>query len=388
MMTTTTPPPNVIAARQQAIGTDYYALGYLALCIASYSDAGGTEEEIKAAIAANVPSLGQIGNVPGKWTLDWGPAITTSILSWKANLLFAASYRDPSTDLPIFSAVVIRGTDISAGFLGVLKQLHEDLEPGCQLVWPDGSGGCASEQQSSSSTQYIARGTFHGFQSLLALQGLNQSTQQTQTLGDFLAAFVPAYSTSSAPLPLIVTGHSLGGCQTSPVARWIHSQSWIDSGVVVVPHSFAAPTAGNEAFANAYLQELPNARRWYNSYDIVPMAFDQLATMDDLWFVSPYACGVKPSSLERAALLLLKTDVGNLQYAHEGGGSARLLNGVCGSSTTTVSGTTDGWGAQLEYQHFPPCGYWHLMVNQYSSTLGALAYPPWVTPAPQCSSSS
>ena len=380
----TTTPPNVAAARQQAIDTDYYALGHLALCIASYSDAGGTEEEIRAAIAANVPSLGQIGNVPGTWTLDWGPAITTSILSWKANLLFAASYRDPSSNLPIFSAVVIRGTDITAGFLGVLKQLHEDLEPGCQLLWPYGIGACADEKQSSSSAQYIARGTFHGFQSLLTLQGLNQSTQESQTLGDFLAAFVPANSDATAPLPLVVTGHSLGGCQTSPVARWINGQSWIDSGVVVVPHSFAAPTAGNAAFANAYVDELPNARRWFNSFDIVPMAFDQLATMDDLWFVSPYNCLVKPSSLESGAIGLLKTDVGKLQYAHEGGNSARLLNGACGSPSTTVTGTSDRWGAQLEYEHFPPCGYWNLMVNEYESTLGALAYPPWVQPAPTC----
>ena len=375
---TTTIPANVKLARQQAITTDYYALGYLALCVASYSDEGASPDKVKAAIAANVPTIGQIGDVPGTWTLDWGPAITTNLLSWKANLMFAASYRDPSTNIPIFTAIVIRGTDISAGFLGVVKQLHEDIEPGCQQEWGSGgTGTCANQEQSGSITPYIARGTYSGFKDLIALQGVNQSNQQTQTLSEFLADFLPDNASNIAPLPLIVTGHSLGGCQTSPVSLYVNGLSSVTAGgVTVVPNSFAAPTAGNGGFASDYIRQLPNARRWYNTLDLVPLAFDALSSIDSLW--TP--CGDPIPGWASAAVSLIKTDVGNLTYAHEGGNSARELTGSCGNT----SGSSDPWGAQLEWQHFPPCGYWALMTAQYGSQLGSLNYPAWVMPQPSC----
>lgn len=363
-------PANVAAARQQAITTDYYALGYLALCAASYSDETGSPKAIEAAVEAFVPAIGQIGDVPGKWTLDWGPAVTTNLLSWKANLLFAASYRDPASNLPIFSAVVIRGTDTEAGFLGVLTQVKEDLEPGRQLLWPSGAGDCATAEQSASDVPYIARGTFKGFHDLIGLQGVNRSTQAKQTVSDFLDEFLPLYADSAAPLPLIVTGHSLGGCQTSPLALYINGLPSVQSGVTVVPNSFAAPTAGNPAFANLYLSTLPHARRWFNTFDLVPKAFADLATMSDLWSVAPYTCGCKLPFWAPPVLDVFKLETRDLQYAHEGGTADRQLNGACG----TVTGKFP-WGAELEYQHFIPHGYWDLMVNQYSSVLGSLARP-------------
>ena len=358
-------PANVAAARQQVITTDYYALGYLALCVASYSDETGSPKAVEAAVEAFVPAIGQIGDVPGKWTLDWGPAVTTNLLSWKANLLFAASYRDPASNLPIFSAVVIRGTDTSAGFLGVITQVKEDLEPGRQVPWPGSAG-----TQPGPGTPCIAHGTFEGFQDLIGLQGVNRSTQAKQTVSEFLAEFLPAYADGAAPLPLIVTGHSLGGCQTSPMALYVNGQASAQSGVTVVPNSFAAPTAGNPAFANLYLSTLPNARRWFNTFDLVPMAFAGLATMSDLWSVAPYTCGCKLPFWAPPVLDLLKFEVRDLQYAHEGGTANRQLNGACGP----VSGKFP-WGAQLEYQHFIPHGYWDLMVSQYSSVLGSLVRP-------------
>jgi hypothetical protein len=374
-------PANVAAARQQAITTDYYALGHLALCVASYADGGAFfPDKIKKAITQYVPKIGTIGKVPGNWTLDWGPAITANLLHWKANLLFAASYRDPDSNLPIFSAVVIRGTDTSAGIAGLVLQMEEDLEPGCQVPWPDGgTGACATPAQSASTTPYIARGTFKGFNDLIALTGVNQATQQTQTLADFLTAFLPQYADSSAPLPLVVTGHSLGGCQTSPIALYIASQAAAESGVTIVPHSFAAPTAGNQAFADLYLRTFPNARRWFNTFDLVPFAFNDLATVGNLWSVAPYNCGAPIPGWAQPFLNHFTNEVANLNYAHENGSATRQLTGACGS----VSGS-DLWAAQLEYQHFPPCGYWALMAKQYQNTLGSLQYPSWVTNRPAC----
>lgn len=364
-------PGNVAAARQQAIATDYYALGYVALCVVSYADESGSEDQIKKAVAAKVPTLGQIGDVPGTWTLDWGPAVTTNLLSWKANMLFAASYRDPVSKLPIFSAVVIRGTDVGAGFLGVLTQIREDLEPGCQLHWPSGAGACADAAQSASGTPYVARGTFEGFNDLIGLRGVNQSTQETQTVAEFLAEFLPAYADSAAPLPLIVTGHSLGGGLTAPLALYLNGQASAQSGVTVVPNSFASPTAGNPGFADTYLSTLPNARRWFNTFDLVPRAFNDLSTMSDLWSVAPYSCGCKLPFWAPPVLDIFKDEVKDLQYAHEGGTANRQLNGACGPT----SGEKHTWGAQLEYQHTLKTGYWNLMINQSSSVLGKLPFP-------------
>ncbi len=362
-------PANVAAARQQVITTDYYALGYLALCMVGYLQEGAEPAVIEAAIAKEIPNLGQIGDVPGTWTLDWGPAITTSLLSWRANLMYAASYRDPASTLPIFSAVVIRGTDVGAGFLGVITQLKEDVEPGCQLLWPSEAGACADAAQSASATPYVARGTFIGFNDLISLRGVNHATQATQTVDEFLAGFLPSYADAAAPLPLVVTGHSLGGCQTSPIALYVNGQASVQSGVTVVPNSFAAPTAGNQAFTNLYLTTLPHARRWFNTFDLVPMAYDQLATMRQLWSEGQFSCGVPMPFWAPPILDIIKLDVDGLQYAHEGGTANRQLDGACG----TASGKFP-WGAQLEYQHTLTT-YAKLMLNQYASALGSVTLP-------------
>lgn len=364
-------PANVAAARQQVITTDYYALGYLALCIASYDDEADSPDDIVQGIQKKVPALGQIGDVPGRWTLDWGPAVTMNPLSKNANLLFAASYRDPASNLPIFSAVVIRGTDTEADFLGLLTQIKEDLEPGCQLSWPTGLGACADATQSASDAPYIARGTFMGFKDLTGLQGKNQSTQAMQTVTELVAELLSAYADAAAPLPLVVTGHSLGGCQTAPMALHLNDQAVAQGGVTVVPNSFAAPTAGNQAFADLYLRTLPNARRWFNTFDLVPMAFNHLPTMRELWSVAPYSCGCPLPFWAPPLLDLFEDEVAHLQYAHEGGTANRQLAGVCGSTSCHKH----SWGKQLEYQHFPPTGYWPLMVEQYSSVLGSMKCP-------------
>jgi hypothetical protein len=377
-----TVPPNVAAARQQVIDSDYYALGYLALCVASYSAEKANPKEVEAAIAANVPLIGQIGDVPGKWTLDWGPGITSNFFDWKANLLFVASYRDPASNLPIFTAVVIRGTDTTAGFFGVITQLREDVEPGCQVQWPGGDGPCATEQQSASSQPYVAKGTYKGFQDLITLSGTNHTTQsqQFQSLTEFLAEFLPTVADTESPLPLVVTGHSLGGCQTSPVALWVGSQPAAQSGITIVPNSFAAPTAGNQAYADLYLKTFPHARRWFNTFDLVPMAYSELQSIHNLWSAGPFTCGIKLPWWGKPLLAVIEDDVAKLQYAHEGGTATRQLTGSCGKAATS-------WGGQLEYQHFAPCGYWNLMIAQYASSLGSLQYPQWVTPPPlqQCS---
>jgi len=160
---TTTIPPNVTAARAQVASSDYYALGYLTLSIASYyMDAQGAPAP--AQLISGIES--QFSNA-GTWQLEWGPAVS----SHDANLLYVASYRDQASNLPIFAAVVLRGTDIHTGLLGILSQLREDLGGGTQVSWPSGDA-------------LIAQGTYDGMNEMLSLQA------DGQTLPQFLGTFL------------------------------------------------------------------------------------------------------------------------------------------------------------------------------------------------------
>ncbi len=80
-----------------------------------------------------------------------------------------------------------------------------------------------------------------------------------------------------APGKLWVTGHSLGGCLASVLAPYLYEAVCRARGLpssCIVPITFAAPTAGNGAFA-AYVDGLfaPHARRYHNTLDVIPHAW-------------------------------------------------------------------------------------------------------------------
>lgn len=352
---TTTIPPNVTAARAQVSSSDYYALGHLTLSIASYyMDAQGAPAP--SDLIGGITS--QYSN-PGTWQLEWGPATS----SHDANLLYAASYRDQASNLPIFAAVVLRGTDIHTGLWGILTQLKEDLGGGTQQAWPGGGA-------------MIAAGTYSGMNEMLSLQAANQ------TLVDFLGTFLPQYP----GVPLVVTGHSLGGCLTSAVALNLASQS-VCSGVTIVPVTFAAPTAGNQAYVDLYTKTFPSCVRWFNTWDLVPMAFAAMDEMDNAWGqgvysnnpISPFRnCKAPMGANAHAIVQDLRQYVHANQWAHEQDSFQRSLSGQC--LATSGSSADGNWYSELLLQHLPACGYWTLMTSQYAGSLGAVTYPAWAPP--------
>jgi Lipase (class 3) len=101
------------------------------------------------------------------------------------------------------------------------------------------------------------------------------------SLLDFLRGVLAGSGTE-----VIVTGHSLGGALVTVLAPWLYDQlpkAGRTRPVAVTPYTFAAPTAGNQAFVNYYTSLFANAYRCVNTLDIVAMAWANLATLLDMY---------------------------------------------------------------------------------------------------------
>jgi hypothetical protein len=201
----------------------------------------------------------------GKWQLVWGPAWERT---WD-NVVFIA--RQTGTSI---YAVVIRGTDYTPLGMDTLGQAYEDLAVGQQVPF-----GCGSPVGAS-----IANGTLLGLHELTNQKGWSQiDPRVNQTLLDFLIA--------AAPETIYVTGHSLGGCLSTVLAPWIKFQ--LNQGGItpaIIAYTFAAPSAGNLAFADWYTNNSGiTSYRFFNTIDLVPMAWADLAGMKLLFSPNPGA---------------------------------------------------------------------------------------------------
>lgn len=251
-------PANVDTARKQVFTSDFFALCYLMLCNLGYADENTGQKAVQQ-ITNLLPTIPvPQGAVEGKWKLSWGPEVTGD----NSNLMYGAEFLDSVSGLPVFSAVVIRGTDTAAKPSGILKQLIEDLDSTNQVIFPAGN----------SVGSKIAQGSQVGFNTLTHFADSSKRTIE-QYLGGFVA--------NNPGAPVVVTGHSLGGCLTTVMAVYLSIK--LPAGTKIVPNSFAAPTAGNSAFIQLYESKFPFSPRWFNTLDLVPMAFAGLGGIKQLW---------------------------------------------------------------------------------------------------------
>jgi triacylglycerol lipase len=157
---------------------------------------------------------------------------------------------------------------------------------------------------------------------------------------------------------IVVTGHSLGGCLTSVLAPWLQYQlaQSGNTGRAFMPFTFAAPTAGNQAFANMYTAMFPNSWRYYNTLDLIPNGFATLAAIKELYPSPGPKC---PWELADAI------DLVNDWLQHEGV-SYIQTNGEGEPLRGQLSNTTMDFLAEALYQH----GH-----NTYLTLLGAPNLP-------------
>lgn len=288
-------------------GPNPLAVAMLQLCQISY-DASG----IRAAIGHLPP----FPSVPGKWYPLWGPA-------WNlidSNLAFVAGYYRDGASSPLFTAVVTRGTDVDIWDpLGILWQIWEDLDPEnpVPLPWPN------DEPEA-----WIAGGTADGLAVIRSL------TWNGSRLEDWLANFLAQPGNSGTFL--IVTGHSLGGCLTTVVAPWL--KATLPKAPAMLPMTFAAPSAGNAAFARGFNRMFPASYRYQNPLDIVPLAYESLPAIITLYD----QCGITIPWEVRAAIGGMEDLIKGLAYQQP----ASLAPPLAVSCFPTTS-----WFDEAGYQH-------------------------------------
>lgn len=343
--------PAGLSAQQSVTQNAYYSLVYLALATIAYTDSAKTAitrvgTDLPAAIA-KLPLLPQTGNpqqtVAGSWRMVWGPAVDTD----NSNLLYVCDYVD-AEGAPVFAAVVARGTDIYAGGLGLAQQLFQDLGDFIQVGW-DNAQKHDCLLPSLTVEPKIAQGTCSALATLTKLSAVMAGQQESMGI----AACMATYLAANPGTPVVVTGHSLGGCLATVLAPWLAAQL---SGATIVPQAFAPPTAGNTLFASGVFDAgFTNAGVWANSMDLVPYAYGNVNAILQLWAHQNPAGAPCPGWL---ATIIKGLGWTVPPFAQPSRGAVELPGAV---KTGALS-----WVEQLEYQHFPPI--YHTLIGALPDT--------------------
>jgi lipase (class 3) len=184
------------------------------------------------------------------WQVVWGPALNAD----RSNLAYIA--RNNQTGQ---LAISIRGSDFSFWLNWIEDLAAIRLVPYDEFV------------PSATAAAQIAFGTAIGLRQILGLR------DGTTSLEAFLTA-------APKETPILITGHSLGGCLASVLAPCV--ASWVGSPSSFSVYTIAAPSPGNADFADYYNALFTDqsgdstAFRFFNNLDIVPNAWASLETVE------------------------------------------------------------------------------------------------------------
>jgi hypothetical protein len=232
-------------------------------------------------------------------------------------------------------------------------------------------------------TARVACGTALGLQLLIGLQPGVFGNTVLQQLAQLLGV--------DSSLPIVVTGHSLGACQTIAMSCYLAATQNIPA-AQIIPCAFAAPTAGNLDFAVSVFNKFPVSMIWNCSLDVVPMAFGNMGTAKTFWpgtFANSSVAAPTFPTFVQSILGYMST--ANLAYGYQQpqptcapnmSNGANLTGTVPSEATlqafvTKMSSTLEwnSWEIQLMWQHFPPNYYQLLsaMPNMLACPLPSLA---------------
>ncbi|MFC4161675.1 lipase family protein [Chitinimonas lacunae] len=394
----------------QTLQSPYYGMVFLGLAAQAYTAEGDWSKIPLALYTAltqtqytpSLPAPGQAGvdspqALAGAWSLDWGPANGQDGSGDNSNLLYIASYRAQNNpnyekNWPYFFVVAIRGTDTSAGPLALWKQLGEDLGDFNLTSWAglvsNGQIPIPNSSDTSSLSGNIANGTSDGFTVLATSTAPLNNGQPPSSNGTPLSLIAALNSLLQQypNTPVVVTGHSLGGAQSQPIAAYL---GWQLSGITtVMAQPFAPPTAGDQGFINTYQSFCPNSYFWYNTLDLIPYAYITMGSQSGLQWANqnlwtsyewPGGSTSGPSlpSLLSGLIDVFGNDIPS-SYVRPSSGVQALQGSL--PQQTQIQQFLNGMGfpwdllswngsdAQLAWQHFPP-SYFAYMSSQYGSSI-------------------
>jgi hypothetical protein len=283
----------------------YYGMVFLGLASAAYTsenlkDRQKITDDLRFAIRDSqytplLPEPGHAGakdapTLPGTWQVDWGPAISTEF----SNLVYIASFRNTETSEPYLFVVGIRGTDTSTKDIGVLDQISQDLKAFKTRSWTEYlySGTKIGDHTFGPPKNVtddwpppegaVAEGSLMAFTKLstTAAAMASDGTGDTATEQFVVVEALQKLLSSHPQTPVVVTGHSLGGCQTQTMTSYL---TWNFQDTAVISHAFAPSTAGNAAFASTDF--FKGGCFWWNTLDLVPCAYEKsrkVGTIPDL----------------------------------------------------------------------------------------------------------
>lgn len=178
-------------------------------------------------------------------------AVWVGLTQDRANLAFIAQ----NTSTNSF-AVSLRGTQFNS-----LIDLAEDLDVASAVEFTAGPAYIKPV--------LISQGAMEAFTEITAATYTN-SENVTANLFQALTTLIAA---APANPTLYITGHSLGGAMATVIALYLAAQTWQTNTPAFAVYTFAAPTAGLQAFADCYDHTFPNSWRYYNVWDLVPTAW-------------------------------------------------------------------------------------------------------------------
>jgi pimeloyl-ACP methyl ester carboxylesterase len=209
----------------------------------------------------------------------------------------------------------------------------------------------------------VAAGTLVGLDELASMTGVGAGGAQ-QDLATFLKQL-------PSDADVFVTGHSLGGCLASVVAAWLASV--FGNAARLKAYTFAAPSAGNQAFADYYNALFTDSKtssstayRIYNTLDSVPNAWASLATILTYYTPSPLCPDY------------IKDIVGDAEW--DVGSEYVQVGTAAGGSAVALQGTVVPWSSWWDLDPTGTAQFAHQVGEQHATStyLGLLAGTPAV----------
>ena len=253
------------------------------------------------------------------WSLVWGPAVYNYNRAYVVQDAVTGRY-----------AVAIRGSETTFSWDTFYNWL-DDFAVLTQVAWPYFPATPACK---------VSYGAF------AQLNNLCQASSGGQTLAAFLTA-LPNDAT------LLVTGHSLGGNLATVLAAWVSSVRGPADGTPdpqTVIYTFAAPSAGNTAFATAFNTRFPNSWRYWNTLDVAPHAWDTLLRIIGIYD----GIGIGTPLEITGAVLTMESLLGGSEYYYDSifeqpNGAGTALAGH--RAVSQIAGDFWTWITEMAVQH-------------------------------------